>query len=123
MGVNHETGEFESPHLHQRGLVTDQAFCFPPGRLPKRRYTLVSPIARAGQVLGAVVLTGGAIFVPFRARRHRFATVSHGHSRPLDLGVLYYRCVATRMVRIGSLSPADNGDVIIGSLSFQQDRS
>jgi hypothetical protein len=36
--------------------------------------------------------TARAISVPFRARRHRFATVSHGNSRPLDLGVLYDRC-------------------------------
>jgi hypothetical protein len=27
----------------------------------------------------------------------------HGNSRPLDLGVLYYRCAAARMVRTGSL--------------------
>jgi hypothetical protein len=40
-------------------------------------------------VRGAVVLTGRAISVPFRARRHRFATVSHGHSWPLDLGALF----------------------------------
>ena len=53
------------------------------------------------QVRGAVVLTGRAISVPFRARRHRFATVSHGNSRPLDLGVHYYRCAAARMVRMG----------------------
>jgi hypothetical protein len=32
------------------------------------------------QVRGAVVLTGHAISVPFRARRLRFATVNHGHS-------------------------------------------
>ena len=30
--------------------------------------------------------------VPFRARRQRFTTVNHGHSLPLDLGALYYRC-------------------------------
>ena len=66
-----------------------------------------SPIARAGaiggQVRHRVILTARAISVPFRARRHRFATVSHGNSRPLDLGVLYYRCAAARMVRMGSL--------------------
>ena len=33
------------------------------------------------QVRGAAVLTGCAISVPFRARRHRSATVHHGHSR------------------------------------------
>jgi hypothetical protein len=49
-----------------------------------------------------VVLTGRAISVPFRARHHWFATVNHGHSRPLDLGTLYYRCAAARMVRMGS---------------------
>ena len=32
------------------------------------------------QVRGAVVLAGRAISVPFRARRQRFVTVSHGHS-------------------------------------------
>jgi phosphodiesterase/alkaline phosphatase D-like protein len=37
----------------------------------------------------AVVPTGRAISVPFRARRLRFITVSHGHSRPFDLGGLY----------------------------------
>jgi hypothetical protein len=66
-----------------------------------------SPIARAGaiggQVRHRVILTARAISVPFRARRHRFAAVSHGNSRPLDLGVLYYRCAAARMVRMGSL--------------------
>jgi hypothetical protein len=30
--------------------------------------------------MSAVVLTGRAICVPFRARRLRFATVNHGHS-------------------------------------------
>ena len=44
-----------------------------------------------------------AISVPFRARRHRFVTVSHGHSRSSDLQRPYYRCVAARMVRMGSL--------------------
>jgi hypothetical protein len=50
------------------------------------------------------VLTGRAISVPFPARRFRFATVSHGHSRSSDLRTLYYRCAAARMVRMGSLS-------------------
>jgi hypothetical protein len=35
MGANHETGEFESPHLHQQGLVTDQALCLARGRPPR----------------------------------------------------------------------------------------
>jgi hypothetical protein len=48
------------------------------------------------------VLADRAISVPFRARRHRFATVNHGHSRPSDLGALYDRCAAARMVRMGS---------------------
>jgi hypothetical protein len=39
-------------------------------------------------VRDTVVLTGRAISVPFRARRLRFVTVSHGHSRPFDLGIL-----------------------------------
>ena len=43
-----------------------------------------------------------AICVPFPVRRHRFATVYHGHCCPFDLGALYYRCAATRMVRMGS---------------------
>ena len=46
--------------------------------------------------------TGRAISVPFRARRHRFATVNHGHSRSPDLQAPYYRCAATRMVRTES---------------------
>jgi hypothetical protein len=33
--------EFESPHLHQQGLVTDQALCLARGPLPERRYTWV----------------------------------------------------------------------------------
>ena len=49
------------------------------------------------QVRGVAVLAGRAIFVPFRARRHRFATVSHGHSRSSDLRPPYYRCPAVRM--------------------------
>ena len=48
------------------------------------------------------MLAGRAISAPFRARRHRSATVNHGHSRPFDLGALYYRCAAARMVRMGS---------------------
>jgi hypothetical protein len=36
--------------------------------------------SRRHQVGAAVVLTGRAISVPFRARRLRFTTVSHGHS-------------------------------------------
>ena len=54
------------------------------------------------QVQGAVVLAGHAISVPFPARHHRFVTVSHGHSRSSDLQAPYYRCAATRMVRMGS---------------------
>jgi hypothetical protein len=41
--------------------------------------------------------------LPYRTRRHRFATVNHGHSRPLDLGALYYRYGAARMARMGSV--------------------
>jgi Bifunctional DNA primase/polymerase, N-terminal len=37
----------------------------------------------------AVVLAGRAIFVPFRARHHRSATVSYGHSRCSDLRLPY----------------------------------
>jgi hypothetical protein len=55
------------------------------------------------QARATVVLTGRAISVPFRARRHRFATVNHGHSRSFDLRAPYYRCAAARMVRMGSL--------------------
>ena len=52
-----ETGdvEFESPHLHQRGLVTDQALSLAPRRPPSRRYTLVhtslgvQPLQAVGQ--------------------------------------------------------------------------
>jgi hypothetical protein len=54
------------------------------------------------QARGAVVLTGRAICVPFRARRLRCTTVNHGHSRSPDLQAPYYRCTATRMVRMGS---------------------
>jgi hypothetical protein len=54
------------------------------------------------QVRGAAVLAGRAISVPFRAQPHRSATVNHGHCCPFDLGALYYRCAATRMVRLGS---------------------
>jgi hypothetical protein len=32
----------------------------------------------------------------------RFVTVSHGYSRPFDLGALYYRWAAARTVRMGS---------------------
>jgi hypothetical protein len=78
---------------------------------------------RRRQAGAAAVLTGRAICVPFPARCHRFVTVNHGHSRSSDLQAPYYRCAATRMVRMGSLTLADNGDVIIGPLSFQQDRS
>jgi GrpB-like predicted nucleotidyltransferase (UPF0157 family) len=49
-----------------------------------------------------VVLNGRAISVPFPARRRRFATVSHGHSRSFDRRTPYYRCPAARMVRMGS---------------------
>jgi hypothetical protein len=41
---------------------------------------------RRCQVRVAVVLAGRAISAPFQARRLRFATVSHGHPRPSDLG-------------------------------------
>ena len=44
---------------------------------PRPSPELVPPL----QVRGAAVLTGCAISVPFRARRHRSATVHHGHSR------------------------------------------
>jgi hypothetical protein len=71
---------------------------------------------------GAVVLAGRAISVPFRARRHRSATVNHGHSRSSDLQAPYHRCAATRMVRMGSLgrtaratSGATSGPPITGS--------
>jgi hypothetical protein len=47
------------------------------------------------------VPTGRAICVPFPARRHRFLTVNHGHSRSSDLQAPYYRCAATRMVGWG----------------------
>jgi hypothetical protein len=50
----------------------------------------------------AVVLTGRAISVPFRARCLRFVTVKHGHSRSPDQRCPYYRYAATRMVRMGS---------------------
>jgi hypothetical protein len=36
-----------------------------------------------------VVLTSRAISVPFRARRHRFATVNRGYSRSSDLRTPY----------------------------------
>src|SRR6266487_3611038 len=46
-----------------------------------------------------------AISMPFGARRLRIVTVSHGQSRPSDLGALYNRCAAARMVRMGSPGP------------------
>jgi hypothetical protein len=55
---------------------------------------------------GAVVLTGRAIRVPFRARCHRFATVNHGQPRSSDLRRPYYRCSAARMVRMSSCRPS-----------------
>jgi hypothetical protein len=66
------------------------------------------------------VLSGRAICVPFRARRHRFTTVNRGHSRFSDLRTPYYRCAATRMVRMGSLTLADNGDVMIDPSVFSR---
>jgi hypothetical protein len=57
---------------------------------------------RRRQAGAAVVLAGSAISVPFPARRHRFVTVNYGHSRSSDLQAPYYRCAATRMVRMGS---------------------
>jgi hypothetical protein len=41
--------EFESPHLHQQGLVTDQALCLARGLPPGRRYT-PSRISRLAHV-------------------------------------------------------------------------
>jgi hypothetical protein len=58
---------------------------------------------RRRQAGAAVVLSRRAISVPFRARPHGSATVNHGHSRPSDLGALYYRWAAARMVRMGSV--------------------
>jgi hypothetical protein len=60
-------------------------------------------------IIGVVAETGHPLYDalgPHGARRLRFATVSHGHSRPLDLGAPtrrpYHRCAAARMVRMGS---------------------
>jgi hypothetical protein len=57
---------------------------------------------RRRQAGAAAVLTGRAICVPFPARRLRFLTVNHGHSRSSDLQAPYYRYAATRIVRMGS---------------------
>jgi hypothetical protein len=89
-------------------LTADSSAVRPRGRLPTR---LVVPAdgprpspswSRRRQAGAAAVLTGRAICVPFRARRLRFVTVNHGHSRSSDLQAPYYRCAATRTVRTGS---------------------
>jgi hypothetical protein len=51
---NHETREFESPHLHQQGLVTDQALCL--ARRAATRASVhaslrVQPVETVGQVV------------------------------------------------------------------------
>src|SRR5512132_829866 len=71
--------------------IGNYAAASPSGDLPTR---LVFPWTglthrrswcRRRQAQAAVVLTGRAISVPFPARRHRSATVNHGHSRSPDL--------------------------------------
>jgi hypothetical protein len=64
-----------------------------------------SPIARAGTVAARPEprwFSPAVPSAPFPARRLRFLTVNHGHLRSTDLQAPYYRCVATRMVRMGS---------------------
>jgi hypothetical protein len=62
--------------------------------------SLLGPISHPnGRLMGTV---DRAISVPFRARRLRFVTVSHGQSRLVDLDVSSFRCVAARMVTMGS---------------------
>jgi hypothetical protein len=65
------------------------------------------PIARAGAIAAGrqarACSPAGSSPCHLRARRHRFATVNHGHSRSFDLGVLYSRCASARMVRMRSL--------------------
>jgi hypothetical protein len=88
---------------------TTRPNCRPPyGRLPTRHVSPWTGLTHRpswchhGQGRAAVVLTRPCVSVPFRERRRRFVTVNHGHPRPLDLGVPYYRCPAARMVRMES---------------------
>ena len=64
-----------------------------------------SPIARAGATAAGYEARSSSPACHLHAipsTTLRFVTVNHGHSRPFDLGVLYDRCTAARMVRMGS---------------------